>query len=256
MKKFALVIAVALLMISLFSVLKVFGEMPLRIVVDGDRLFFPDAQPFIDSNGRTQVPARFIGERLGATVTWDSAAQKAVFVKGNKKLVLYIGKKEYELDGKMLQMDTAALLHEDRTFVPARYVAEAFGATVRWDSVIKTVYIDTEGRVVPTPQATKDPVYGWIKVITDETYVEYAISITFDPDASLLNLRYDAAEKMFAEKYGEAIAKEVFQYLRQKQSRETELPKKQYKLGNKIITAEGYGISIMLKVWKEGVVLQ
>ena len=129
MKKVALVIIVALVMITLFSVFNVSAEIPLVIVVNGDRLYFPDAQPFIDSNGRTQTPARFIGEELGATVTWDGTAQKATFVKDNKRLILYIGKKEYELDGKTLQMDTAALLHEGRTFVPARYVAEAFGAT-------------------------------------------------------------------------------------------------------------------------------
>ena len=255
MKKLALFIILALFMTTL-SVLSVYGEMPLRIVVDGDRLFFPDAQPFIDSNGRTQAPARFIGERLGATVTWDGASQKATFVKGAKKLVLYIGKKEYELDGKKLQMDTVALLQEGRTYVPARYVAEAFGATVRWDGVIKTVYIYTEGRVVPTPQTTKDPVYGWIRVETDKPYVEYSMSITFSSDKDLLKARLDAAEKMFAEKYGEAITKEVFQYLRQKKETSDKLPLKEYKLGNKIVTAEAAGISIMLDVWREGVVLQ
>lgn len=256
MKKFALVIAAALFMTALFSVLNVFAEMPLRIVVDGDRLFFPDAQPFIDSNGRTQVPVRFIGERLGAEVTWDGAAQKAIFEKGEKKLVLYIGKKEYELNGKTLQMDTVALLQEGRTFVPARYVAEAFGATVRWDSAIKTVYIDTEVRVVPTPQTTKDPVYGWIKVETNKAYVEYSMTISFSSDKDLLKARLDAAEKMFAEKYGEAIAKEIFQYLRQKQERSDHLPLKQYKLENKIVTAEAGSISVMLDVWKEGIELQ
>ena len=255
MKKLALFIILALFMTTL-SVLSVYGEMPLRIVVDGDRLFFPDAQPFIDSNGRTQAPARFIGERLGATVTWDGASQKATFVKGAKKLVLYIGKKEYELDGKKLQMDTVALLQEGRTYVPARYVAEAFGATVRWDSVIKTVYIYTEGRVVPTPQTTKDPVYGWIDVKTDVADVEYSMSIDFSSDKDLLKARLDAGEKMFAEKYGEAIAKEVFQYLRQKQSREDDYPLKKYKLGNKIVTAEAAGVSYMVYVWKEGVVLR
>ncbi len=158
MKKITLVIAVLLVMIALFSVFNVSGEMPLRIVVNGDRLYFPDAQPFIDSNGRTQTPARFIGEELGATVTWDGTAQKAAFVKGSKKLILYIGKKEYELDGKTLQMDTAALLQEGRTFVPARYVAEAFGATVRWDSAVRTVYIDmVEVVSTPEPQATPKP---------------------------------------------------------------------------------------------------
>jgi len=33
---------------------------------------------------------------------------------------------------------------EGRTFVPARYVAEAFGATVSWNAAIKTVYIDMD----------------------------------------------------------------------------------------------------------------
>ena len=158
MKKVALVIIVALVMITLFSVFNVSAEIPLVIVVNGDRLYFPDAQPFIDSNGRTQTPARFIGEELGATVTWDGKAQKATFVKGSKKLILYIGKKEYELDGKTLQMDTVALLKEGRTFVPARYVAEAFGATVWWDSVNKTVYIDTIEAISTTEPITLKPV--------------------------------------------------------------------------------------------------
>jgi hypothetical protein len=252
MKKLAKVIVAVLVMIVLFSVTNVFGDMPLRIVINGERLFFPDAQPFIDENGRTQTPARFIGEELGATVTWDGAAQKAIFVKDSKKLVLYIGKKEYELDGKKLQMDTAAIIHEDRTFVPARYVAEAFGATVRWDSVIRTVYIDTNASTVPTPQTTKDPVYGWIKIETDKEYVEYSISITWTTDNTLLNKRYDAAEKMFADKYGESIAIEVFKYLRQKQQRADELVLKRFQFQNKIVTAEASDIGIMLKVWKEG----
>jgi len=256
MKKFALIIATILFMTGLMSVANVFGEMPLRIVVNGNRLFFPDAQPFIDSNGRTQTPARFIGESLGATVTWDGAEQKAVFVKGNKKLILYIGKKEYELDGKKLQMDTEALLQEGRTFVPARYVAEAFGATVRWDSIIRTVYIDTEGSSLPTPQPTKDPVYGWIKVETDDEYVEYHMSITFTSDQELLKARLDAAEKMFADVYGENIAREVFQYVRQKKTMSDVIDLKEFKIGNKIITAKASGVGIMVQVWKEGVVFQ
>ncbi len=256
MKKIALVITVVLVMTTIFSVLNVLGEMPLRIVVNGDRLFFPDAQPFIDANGRTQTPARFIGEELGATVTWDGSAQKATFVKGGNKLILYIGKKEYELDGKKLQMDTAALLQEGRTFVPARYVAEAFGATVRWDSVIRTVYIDTNVSVVPTPQATKDPITGWIKVETNETYVEYEISITFTSDQETLKARFDVAEKMFAEVYGVDIAKEVFQYVRQKQTVSDVVPLKKFAMGNKTVTAKAGGIGIMVQVWKEGVVIE
>ena len=40
-------------------------------------------------------------------------------------------------------MDTEALLKEDRTFVPVRFVSEGLGARVDWDSAVRTVYIDT-----------------------------------------------------------------------------------------------------------------
>ncbi len=38
-------------------------------------------------------------------------------------------------------MDTEAILQNGRTFVPARYVAEAFGAVVEWDARVRTVNI-------------------------------------------------------------------------------------------------------------------
>jgi hypothetical protein len=46
------------------------------VIVDGRELNFPDAPAYIDENGRTQLPARFIGEALGAHVAWDSALEE------------------------------------------------------------------------------------------------------------------------------------------------------------------------------------
>jgi len=86
------------------------NEIPLKVYVNGKKLDFPDAQPFIDTNGRTQTPARFIGEELGATVTWDQETKTATFVRGDNKLEIYIGKKDYKLNGQTKQMDTEALL--------------------------------------------------------------------------------------------------------------------------------------------------
>ena len=116
-------------------------ELPLCVFYNGDEIVFPDQQPFIDSHGRTQAPARFIGEKLGATVTWDGIAKKATFERGSDKLVLYVDKRDYTVNGVKKQMDTVALNIEGRIFVPVRYVAEAFGATVTWEPSTKTVYI-------------------------------------------------------------------------------------------------------------------
>ncbi|WP_265447169.1 stalk domain-containing protein [Acetivibrio straminisolvens] len=154
MKKIALVLAIMSVLMMLTSFAGAV-ELPLRVEVNGERLYFPDEQPFIDSNGRTQTPARFIAEKLGANVTWDGKEQKAVFEKGNKKLVLHIGKTEYELNGEKKKMDTAALLISGRTFVPARYVAEAFDAVVSWDPDIRTVYINTNVKPADKREGTE-----------------------------------------------------------------------------------------------------
>jgi hypothetical protein len=159
MKKLALLIVLVCTFVTLFSIAPSAVELPLRIVVNGSKLEFPDAQPFIDANGRTQTPARFIGEALGANVTWDGKEKKAVFSSTGNTLVLYIDKEDYDVNGVKKKMDTVALLLKDRTFVPARYVAEALGATVEWDASIRTVYISTKA----TPTPTSNPQGGTVK---------------------------------------------------------------------------------------------
>lgn len=53
-----------------------------------------------------------------------------------------VGTKEYELDGVEMKMDTESFVNtDDRTMVPARFVAEAMGFTVLWDNDTKTVTI-------------------------------------------------------------------------------------------------------------------
>ena len=37
------------------------------IAIEGKVIVFPDAQPYVDENKRTMVPARFIGKALGGT---------------------------------------------------------------------------------------------------------------------------------------------------------------------------------------------
>ena len=141
MKKIALLLAI-IFSLSIIPTIVGAVDIPLRVVVNGSKITFPDAQPFIDSNSRTQIPVSFIVKELGASVTWSAKEKKAVFSKGSNKMTIYIGKKEYDLNGKKMQMDTAAILKDNRTFVPVKYVAEAFNATVTWEGDIKTVYVD------------------------------------------------------------------------------------------------------------------
>lgn len=138
---------VVLLMVALFSssFTGLAASLPLRVVVNGEKVIFPDAQPFIDAQQRVQLPVRFISEALGAEVLWDSKAKKATISLEGKTMGVYIGKKSYELNGTTKQMDTAALFKQSRTFVPLRFVYEGLGVNVKWDDAVKTVYITTPG---------------------------------------------------------------------------------------------------------------
>ena len=112
------------------------------VSVNGAAVPWTDVQPFIDENSRTMVPLRAVAEALGLTVSWDGAAREASFTNGAKTITFPIGSSTARTeDGGTIQMDTAAVIVNDRTFAPIRYLAEYFGYTVGWDSATKTVLI-------------------------------------------------------------------------------------------------------------------
>ena len=154
MKRIAKILTIVLIVTCLLSLPTSAVELPIRVVVNGTKINFPDAEPFIDENSRTQVPIRFVGEALGANVSWDGNTKKVTITLNGKKVVLQIGNKNYEVNGQQKQMDTVALLKESRTFVPVRFVSEALGATVKWNANIRTVYIDMDGDAAPSPEPT------------------------------------------------------------------------------------------------------
>lgn len=99
-----------------------------------------DVAPYI-KNSRTYVPMRYLGEALGAEVVWDATAQTVTLTKGATVVVFTIGSTSYTVNGEAKTADVAPEIVNDRTMLPARFVAEAFGATVGWDAATGTVLI-------------------------------------------------------------------------------------------------------------------
>ena len=114
---------------------------PIKVVVNGETVVFEDVQPFADTNGRTLVPVRFVSEQLGCNLSWDNETKTATIYRGLIKVELTAEQKDITVLGVKKTMDTAAQILNGRTLVPVRFVAEAFGCEVVWDSLSRTVLI-------------------------------------------------------------------------------------------------------------------
>lgn len=109
-------------------------EEGLKILMDDAEIDFPDAQPFIDSEDRTQVPIRMIAEMLGCEVDWNEK-DRSVFISrtADDPVVLRVNDNRIFAGDTVVTMDTTPMIIDGRTYVPLLYVSEAFGIDVFWE---------------------------------------------------------------------------------------------------------------------------
>ena len=118
------------------------SEADIPVYLNRVKVDFPDQKPYVDENGRTLVPVRFISEALGANVKWDDIKKTVTITKGQNIVILTIDKKIIIVNGKEKAMDTEAIVTDQgRTMVPVRFISEALGQTIGWDQDTCSVYI-------------------------------------------------------------------------------------------------------------------
>lgn len=111
----------------------------IKVVVNGNPLKM-DTDPIID-NGSVLIPVRFAIEALGGKVDWDEKARKVTAVKGDVEIIFKIGSPEVLVNNERKTLETAVMLLNDRTYVPAEFLGETLGVKVDWDEKTKTVTI-------------------------------------------------------------------------------------------------------------------
>lgn len=140
MKRIVTSIVIALAVVFCLTLPTLAGS-SINMVVNGKKITSNDAPPFIDENGRTQVPVRFVSEALGAKVDWETSTRTVTVTYKSNIIKFVIGVKEYVSSTGKNKMDTSPVIRNGRTFVPIRYVGEALGAKVDWNSETSTVTI-------------------------------------------------------------------------------------------------------------------
>lgn len=118
----------------------------ITIRINGGVVLLPkgEPEPYIE-NGRTMVPIRFVAEELNTSVSWNDKTKQVYINKNNEYvIVITIGNSVATIGTKEINLDANAVIKNGRTFVPLRFVSEAIGAEVDWDSYLRTVHIFME----------------------------------------------------------------------------------------------------------------
>lgn len=109
-----------------------------------------DAKPFIEQ-GRTFVPIRYLSNALGVTdkyIAWNNP-KVTLSEPGLPVVELAVGQKQIKSNGSVKKIDVAPLLRNGRTYLPARFVAEALGYQVDWDATNRIVLCYPKGQEKP-----------------------------------------------------------------------------------------------------------
>lgn len=144
MKKCLLSLVFAIFLIGNLST-SVMAANPIDVTLNGEHLQF-DVPPVLE-NGRVLVPLRTVFEALGATVEWDGTTSTVTAIRGNDTVKLTIGKSTAYKNGVSVELDVPAKVIDGRTLVPVRFVSEALGALVEWDTPNKSVNITQRGEL-------------------------------------------------------------------------------------------------------------
>lgn len=92
-----------------------------------------DSAPYINSDNRTMVPLRLIGEATGADVEWNGADRTVTVTDGDDTVVVTIGDSTMTVNGEDVAIDTEATIQNSRTMVPLRAISEALGCHVLYE---------------------------------------------------------------------------------------------------------------------------
>lgn len=152
MKRILTLLLSVIMLMSLPASYVTADETPdITVMLDGVTIEFPDAKPYIWKD-RTLVPIRFVSEAMKADVTWNGNEQEVTIVKGNDTIISHILSSKATLNGVMYTFDIPAMIKEDRTFVPLRFISELLNCDVEWDGDTYTVTITSPSEPVAFPE--------------------------------------------------------------------------------------------------------
>lgn len=109
--------------------------------VSQNNVFPMDAAPYM-KKGRVFVPVRYLALACDVSPTDISYSNGIVYIaKGSVNLQLKVGSSLLVINNQVINMDVPVEMTKGRTFLPARWIAEALGYKVSWDEATQTITV-------------------------------------------------------------------------------------------------------------------
>jgi len=129
------------LLVLMFSSMTL-SAAPKDITIYIDETAIESDTPPVILNDRTMVPLRVISENLGAKVFWNGTDRTVTIYQGTLNMIFTIDAPIMLVNGMVVELDSPAVIYENRTMVPLRLIGEMMDMNVRWDGTERAVYID------------------------------------------------------------------------------------------------------------------
>lgn len=141
MKRLWTALLAAVLLVPLLFQTQAQAAVNISVLIDGVRLNTPQAPIMIQ--GRVMLPMRSIFEALDASVKWNQKTQTVTATKDGTTVILKINAKTATINNQTVSLDVPAKNLKGYTMVPVRFVSEALGQKIGWNSKTKTVTVTT-----------------------------------------------------------------------------------------------------------------
>ncbi len=129
-----------------------------KIRVNYNDNFIDLKQSILLKNNRVLLPLRELSTQFGYNVQWQEELQKITISNGNKTITLFIGQNYAYVEDKRVSLDIAPYINLNTTYVPIRFVGEAFDLSVTYKDLI--IKIDKNSSVTNN-KATNVPTQGY-----------------------------------------------------------------------------------------------
>lgn len=112
-------------------------------LIVGDEFVVSDeaaGQVYINDAGRTMIPLRVVGDAMGYDTEWSAGTVHVTGEGGAVDVTMTIGETAYTANGEAGSFETAPVIQNGRTYLPARDFSEIYG-NIYWEGESRSVWI-------------------------------------------------------------------------------------------------------------------